>query len=166
MEYYINLFFSIYLHVFLLFSFLTLFFWTVISKTESNSINNEVVSGISEGLKNVRISDKIFTPEISNYMVKFYEGENMTVKRNNDVLLKFNITIIVLLLVGLFSSFFVRYIFCGKNINWFEVIGENAIILLLVGAIEYYFFMNIASKYVPVMPSYLPNVFKNKIDSL
>ena len=71
-----------------------------------------------------------------------------------------------MLLIGFFACIFVRYIFCGRSINWLEVISENIIILLLVGGIEYYFFMNIASKYVPVMPSYLPNVVKNKINKL
>lgn len=166
MEYYINLFYSIYLHIFLLFCFLTIFFWTVISKVEAKTLNSEIDRGINSGLKNVRISDQILTDKDSNYLRKFFEGENLTVKRNNDHLLQFNIAFIVVLLIGFFASIFVRYIFCGKTINWLEVIGENIIILICVGAIEYYFFMNIASKFVPVMPSYLPNVVKEKINAL
>jgi hypothetical protein len=166
MEHYINFFYSLYLHIFLLFCFLTIFFWTVISKTESKTINNEIISGISEGLKNVHISNKIFTDNEVKYLEKYYQGQDSTVARNNRNLLQFNIAFIIILLIGFISCIFVRYVFCGKSINWLEVIGENLIILLLVGGIEYYFFMNIASKYVPIMPSYLPNVVKNKIDKL
>lgn len=166
MEYYVNFFYSVYLHIFLLFCFLTIFFWLIISKTEAKTLNNEIVSGITEGLKNVRISNQIFTSNGEDYLIKFYEGQNSTVARNNKNLLQFNIAFIVMLLVGLLACIFVRYIICGKNINWLEVIGENIIILLIVGGIEYYFFMNIASKYVPIMPSYLPNVVKKKIDNL
>lgn len=166
MEYYINFFYSVYLHVFLLFCFLTIFFWTVISKTEAKTLNKEIVSGVTKGLKNVRISNQIFTPGAQKYLDRYYEGQDSTVARNNKNLLQFNIAFIVMLLIGFFACIFVRYIFCGRSINWLEVIGENIIILLLVGGIEYYFFMNIASKYVPVMPSYLPNVVKKKIDSL
>jgi hypothetical protein len=36
----------------------------------------------------------------------------------------------------------------------------------MVGAIEYFFFMNIASKYVPVKPSYLPSVVKSELEKL
>ena len=166
MEYYINFFYSVYLHVFLLFCFLTIFFWTVISKTEAKTLNQEIVSGVTEGLKNIHISNQIFTPSTQKYLDRYYEGQDSTVTRNNRNLLQFNIAFIVILLIGFFASIFVRYIFCGRSINWLEVIGENLIILLLVGGIEYYFFMNIASKYVPVMPSYLPNVVKNKINKL
>ena len=166
MEYYINFFYSVYLHIFLLFCFLTIFFWLVISKTEAKTLNNEIVSGVKEGLKNIHISDQIFTDNGVNYLKKYYEGQDSTVVRNNKNLLQFNIVFIIMLLIGFIACIFVRYVFCGKNINWFEVIGENIIILLIVGGIEYYFFMNIASKYVPIMPSYLPNVVKNKINKL
>jgi hypothetical protein len=166
MDHYINFFYSVYLHVFLLFCFLTIFFWTVISKTEAKSLNREITNGIDQGLKNVHISDKLFDKSEQEYMRQYYKGKDSTVTRNNTHLLQFNIAFIVMLLIGFLASIFVRYVLCGKNINWLEVIGENVIILLLVGGIEYYFFMNIASKYVPVMPSYLPNVVKKKIDSL
>jgi len=166
MEHYINFFFSLYLHIFLLFSFLSIFFWVVISKTEASTINNEIVTGISGNLKNVHISDKIITDTDGKYFQLYYEGENSNVKRNNKQLLTFNITFIILLLIGFFSAIFVGYIFCGKNINWLEIIGENILILVFVGGIEYYFFMNIASKYVPVMPSYLPGSVKSSFDKL
>jgi hypothetical protein len=166
MDHYINFFYSVYLHIFLLFCFLTIFFWTVISKTEAKSLNREITNGIDQGLKNVHISDELFDKSEQEYMRQYYKGKDSTVTRNNTHLLQFNIAFIVMLLIGFLASIFVRYILCGKSINWFEVIGENIIILLLVGGIEYYFFMNIASKYVPVMPSYLPNVVKKKIDSL
>ena len=165
-KHYINLFFSVYLHVFLLFCFLSIFFWLVISKTEVNSINKELVNGINNNLKNINISDKIFKDSTAKYLQKFYEGENSTVKRNNKQLFIFNIVIIILLLIGFISGIFVRYMFCGKTINWKEVILENLIVLIVVGTIEYYFFMNIASKYIPVMPSYLPDVVKSEFDKL
>lgn len=166
MEQYINLFFSVYLHIFLLFCFLTVFFWVVISKTEAQTINKEIVSGVNKNLQNVHISNQIFTESAANYVQKYYEGENSVVKRNNNELFTFNIAFIVLLLIGFLTGIFVRYAFCGKGINWTEVILENLIVLILVGGIEYYFFMNIASKYVPVLPSYLPNVVKSEFDKL
>lgn len=166
MSNYINLFFSIYLHVTLLFIFLTIFFWTVISKTESDSINKEINNNIKDGLKNFHISNNIFTDKSLDYMKKYYQGQDDTVTRNNNQLLEFNIAFIVILIIGLIGCIFVRYVICSKNFDIWEVILENILILILVGAIEFYFFMNIASKYVPVLPSYLPNVVKNKIDKL
>ncbi len=163
---YVNLFYSVYLHVFLLFCFLTIFFWLVISKTEKKSINGEITNGISEGLKNVNISNQILTSDVENYLKTYYSGQDKTVERNNNNLLTFNIAFIVILLLGFLLALFVRYILCKQNIGILEVIGENILILIFVGGIEYYFFMNIASKYVPIKPSYLPSVVAKKIKNL
>lgn len=166
MEHYTNLFYSVYLHVFLLFCFLTILFWVVISKTEGDSINNEIINGIKGNLKDIKISTDLLSNDSIEYLKKYYEGEDSTVDRNNKQLLMFNIAFIVLLLVGFLGGVFVRYKLCGKSINWTEVLLENAIILIIVGMIEYYFFMNIASKYVPVKPSYMPSVVQKKINEL
>ena len=166
MNYYINLFYSIYLHIFLLFVFLTIFFWLVISKSEKKYINNEITDGITSGLKDVHISDQILTNNVKEYLKAYYSGQDKTVERNNNNLVIFNIAFICILFIGFLLSLFVRYKLCGKNISLFEVIGENILILILVGAVEYYFFMNIASKYVPIKPSYLPNIVAKKIKSL
>ena len=53
-----------------------------------------------------------------------------------------------------------------NDITFMELISENIFILLLIGGIEYYFFINVASKYVPVLPSFLPNVVQKSIQNL
>ena len=166
MEQYINLFFSVYLNVVILFSFLTVFFWVVISNTNRQTINNEVVNNITTNLKNIHISNQIFTDESNKYLLKYYEGENSVVGRSNKQLFKLNIAFIFLLFFGLILAIFVKYIICGKGFNWLQVISENLLILIIAGSIEYYFFFNIADKYVPIMPSYLPNVIKSEFDKL
>jgi hypothetical protein len=176
-SHYTNLFFSIILHVFLLFSFLSLFFWIVISKTESKSLYSELNSNIDKSLKNINI-DK-FTEgtsihnfindnkgSIKDYFDGYFSKENMTYERNNNQLLITNIIIVSLIFITLVATIWVRYLICGKTINFLEIIGENILILVFVGAIEYYFFKQVASKFVPVEPSYLTEVVKNKIDKL
>jgi hypothetical protein len=166
MEHYINLFFSVSLHVLLLFIFLTIFYWLVISKTETNSLYSEIDSAINNTTKNVRISKNIFTDKVKNYFDAYFAGEDETYRRNNKQLLIFNIVIISLIFVTLLATLGVRYLICNKTINFMEIILENIFILIFVGIIEYYFFMNIASKFVPVLPSYLPNVVKDEINKL
>lgn len=178
-EHYTNLFFSVILHVLLLFIFLTIFFWTVIRNAESKSLYNELNQTIDKTFKNVNIMNLIQNQDVSlqeneikivNGIKKYFDGyfsvEDQTYKNNNSQLLSFNIIIIILIAFSLFATIFVRYLICGKTINILEIIGENIFILLLVGAIEYFFFMQIASKFVPVKPSYLTDVVKNKIDNL
>lgn len=163
---YINLFYSVYIHLFLLFVFLSIFFWTVISKTESRSINNEITRSVNAGLKNFKIPSQYVTDSNGSYLLGLYQGQDITVSRNNDQLFQMNIIIAVLIFIGLLATIYVRYAFCGKLFDIFEVLGENGLILIMVGAIEYYFFTRIASKYVPVKPSYLPSVVKEKLNSM
>tara|TARA_B100001093_G_C26856077_1_gene1027475 strand:- start:3440 stop:3940 length:501 start_codon:yes stop_codon:yes gene_type:complete len=166
MIYYINLFYSIYLHVFLLFCFLSIFFWLIISKSEKKSINDEISKGIESGFKDIKISNRLLTSEVEKYLEAYYQGQDITVKKNNNILLIFNIAFISIFLIGFLLAVFVRYKLCNDNFNILEVFGENILILIFVGGIEYYFFMNIASKYIPIKPSYLPSIVEKKIKSL
>ena len=56
-EHYTNLFFSVFLHVLLLFIFLTIFFWSVIKNAESKSLYNEIDKSVESGLKCVTINE-------------------------------------------------------------------------------------------------------------
>ena len=163
MSNYIDLFYSVYLHLFLLFVFLIIFFWVVISKTESKAINNEITKSIKAGLKNFKLPHNYVTETNGNYLLGLYKEKDNTVERNNNQLLEMNISIVILILVSLLATVFIVYMSCGKLFDVFGVLSENVLILILVGAIEYYFFTNIASKYVPVKPSYLPQVVKEKL---
>ena len=176
-EHYTNLFFSVILHVLLLFIFLTIFFWTVIRNAESKSLYTELNDTIDKTLKHVDIVSEIEKYEkssisentinnIRDYFDGYFSVEDQTYVNNNSQLLSFNVVIIILIAFSLFATIFVRYLICGKTINFLEIIGENIFILILVGAIEYFFFMQIASKFVPVKPSYLTDVVKNKLDGL
>ena len=166
MSNFINLFYSVYLHTFLLFVFLSIFFWTVISKTESRAINREMTNAAKDGLKNFKIPSKYMTEANGNYLLGLYHGKNRTVERNNEQLLQMNFSITMIMLIGLIAAVYVRYVFCGKSFDILEVLSENALILILVGAVEYYFFTRVASKYVPVSPSYLPTVVKEKLNNM
>lgn len=176
-EHYTNLFFGVILHVLLLFIFLTIFFWTVIRNVESKSLYQELDDNIKKGLKDVNIVSELENLGVSGTEIqeiqdikKYYDGyfsvEDQTFKNNNSQLLLFNIVIIVLIAFSLFATIFVRYLICGQTLNFMEIIGENLLVLVLVGAIEYFFFMQIASKFVPVKPSYITEVIKKHIDGL
>jgi len=164
-EHYTNLFFSVSLHVLLLFIFLTIFYWTVITQTEKRSLYSEINNSIQNNLSGINIPKNSFTEDIFNYSKAYYSGNDSNVLRNNRTVFKFNIVIIILIFLIFLTTIFVRYITCNKSISFLEIIIENIIVLIFVGGIEYYFFMNIASKYVPVLPSYIPSIAKEYIES-
>ena len=164
MNEYSHLFFSIILHIFLLFTFLSIFFWAVISKLEANSLSNEINQAINKQTSKINISKSIFTDKVYDYLKAYFSGENIAKAKNNSLLLKFNITMIVLLFIIVLVTFFVRHFICHQEIDIMNIILENIIVLILVGIIEYYFFTNFASKFIPVMPSELPTVLKQKLN--
>lgn len=188
-EHYTNLFFSALLHSILLFILLSGLFWLVISKIESHALYTEINHGIDESLKCIT-TDKLISESFDNNSTieneaniingiikdninnlkdlsdKYYSGEDYTFKHNNSQLIKFNIIIIILLIFVFIIAVFVRYMTCNQTLNFKEIIGENMLILLFVGGIEYYFFMNIARKFVPVKPSYMPSIIQKNINNM
>lgn len=173
-EYYTNLFFSVILHVLLLFIFLTIFFWTIIRNSESRSLYNEIDGIIDKSFKNINMTSlleknnipKSEVTNIKNYFNNYFSTQDIAYENNHSRILTLNIVIIVMIAFTLFSTIYVCYSICGKSINVLEIISENIFILLLVGAVEYFFFINIASKFIPVKPSYLTEVVKKHIDKL
>lgn len=163
MESYSHIFFSIVLHIFLLFSFLSIFFWTIISDLETKTLYNEIFNGLDNILKDVNIPKDLFTDDVYNYLKARFSGQDITLTKNNDLLFKFNITIIVLLFVIVLVTYFVKYFICGQSMEIGTIIIENVIVLIFVGLIEYYFFTDFASKYVPIKPSYLPTLLKDEL---
>jgi len=162
-EHYSNLFFSITLHICLLFTFLSAFFWLVISKTETRSINRELEHAINK-IKNMDLFKNIPNrKEIKQYLIDYFSEQNKSRQKNNDLLFTMNICIIVLLFIVLLAVVYVRVVICKESISVYEIIIENILILLFVGALEYFFFQNIASKYVPVEPSYLTDSLEKYI---
>ena len=82
--FYNNIFFSIVLHIFLLFVFLSILFWILISKQESNAMYRELDSVINNQLKNLKISEDLFTKNTYEYLKAYYSGENLTYEKNNN----------------------------------------------------------------------------------
>ncbi len=162
---YHNIIFSVIFHVFLLFTFLSIFFWTIISKSESKSLYNEIDEGINSVISEIQLPKDIYTEDSYKYLKSYFKGEDLTYSKNNKTLFQYNITIIVLLLITFIAIYLVRKYICKDfNMNLGEILLENIIVLIIVGGIEYYFFTQIASKYVPIVPSYMPNLLKDKLN--
>lgn len=155
-----NLLISVTLHVFLLFVFLSILFWIIISPTETKTFASELDKSIND------IDYTLKAPkEFKDYLLAIYDENNITQEKNNSMLFLLNITIIVLLFVILITQITFHHL-SGKTVQYGEIIVENIIILIFVGAIEFLFFKNIASNYIPVKPSYMTDVIKQNINNL
>lgn len=154
-----NLLMSVTLHVVLLFIFLSILFWTVISPTESQSFDSELDKSIGD----IDYEEKV-PIEVKNYLLSVYSNKDITQDKNNSLLFTMNISIIVILFILLITQI-VFHTLQGGTVNYREIISENIVILIIVGIIEFFFFRNIASHYIPVKPSYMTEVIKQGVDS-
>jgi hypothetical protein len=170
---------NISLHVFILFTFLTVFFFAFISKLSKKSIN-DALGGIIDKqvgnlLTNVDTWDKKIAPktypnikwaEVNKLATKIEanaQGELPEIVANNKKLKIIGWMMIgglLLLLIGMYVYFrFVK----KYDVNIGHIFAGNAIIFAFIGIIEFLFFTKIASKYIPVTPDFVATTLLERI---
>lgn len=159
------------LHILILFTFLTVFFFIIISKTEKKSINRQLDKVINQGAIDNAL-DKLLSiqkkyPQFKIEWKSIYESAQQISAKSQGIDPKINsenkrLEIVGLVIIGtiaiLLVCMYLYYRFALQiDVDLWHIFSENAIIFLFIGAIEYIFFMEIASNYVPVTSSYVTN---------
>ena len=165
---------NINLHVLILFSFLTIFFFAYIAhleeKTVSDELSKTIDSQVSKILNEVKVVYKNDLPKqlrdelqkLANNIIKKSSMDLPKVKQNNDRL-KIIGVIMIIILVVVFISLLVFFHYKKFKINYLKIIIENLIIFGFIGVIEFGFFSLIASKYIPVTPDVLSKTVLDRI---
>jgi hypothetical protein len=168
-------------HVFVLFCALTLLFVFVVSKMERKTLVTEVVTETdtavdalftaldaqiaASGQQSAAVYAQLATglPLLSRLQAAYATPDAATEEHNSRVLLGAGLAIAVLLLAWVVPVAVLAR--CGAEVRpMMAQIGfENLIVFAVVGAVEYAFFINVAAKYVPIMPSQL---LINVVDAL
>lgn len=161
---------NISLHVLILFTFLTIFFFAYISKLSKKSIQNAMDGMINQQvgklLTEIDKWDKTLNSDsltinwgevnnLAQQIIDKSQGEMPEITANNKKLQIVGMTMIgslILLMIIMFVYF--RYI-KGYDIHVGQIVAENFVIFLFVGIVEFGFFMYIASKYIPVTPDFV-----------
>jgi energy-coupling factor transporter transmembrane protein EcfT len=155
---------NIMIHVCILFIFLYIFFFLFISKKGEDVLNENIKSlsndSVNEILKEI---DEKFGKNIDwknlrekcLYIKNNPNNEiNKSINDNNNYYKNIGMYIIISLIIIIFIFYFsVR-----NNVNIFEVLRENLLTFILIGLIEYIFFVNIASKYIPSYPATIETI--------
>lgn len=152
---------NILLHVIILFTFLSLFFFLYISKVEQellrgeiNTIVHDALLSQLEAVKNPMFQEGAaqLVPVLQKLQALYRNPDPFTTERN--ILVKFSSLYIFLILASILLTVVLTIKYgCGHNIKLWKVILENIVIFMLVAASEYTFFIKIAIKYVPTKPS-------------
>lgn len=151
-------------HIFTLSLILGLFFFFVVAKLERDNLQNEMEDGIKKGLDSITNypNNPVLSTELTT-MTKLYEKENEADKVYNQGLIYQCLTILVLLLFGLVCVFLTMRWSAHKCPNLGRIVLQNLLLFGAIGVIEFLFFQHIASKFVPVMPSYMAEVISEEL---
>lgn len=152
-------------HSLILFVFLSTFFFLYISQTEKKEVSRQTKKIVDQDtgkiLNSVDKLDKKLTGGSINWKDVKSTGEKFStgidpklssINKHNKILKQTSIGISIGLFVILIILFIVFKFYFKLNINSLEIFLENLIIFALVGAIEFLFFKNIASQYIPITP--------------
>ena len=149
---------NVFLHVLILLIFLTILFFTVISKKETDEIHSQAKNGIDEGIDSLlnkilkkntnwnKIIDNMDKAEIK------YKGNNPKTDKNNKTIL-INVIILIVMLLCI-VSFYMAYITIIKKrkIGVPYILIENLFVFLILGSLEFIFFWYIIQHYIPIYP--------------
>lgn len=152
------------IHMVILFTFLSLFFFMYASKAATHAFQEEIGNNLEKALTQILDKNRNqVLPSINGIRPALLQWQNLysspqpySIERNK--LIKFSsIFIILLLLCAIISIILTARIECGKNFDVWHIIIENAIVFIFIGIVEYWFFTNIAMKFIPTSPSLMVN---------
>ena len=155
-------FLNVLIHVCILWTFLSIFFFFIASKLSSNGMNNVLSSSVGTAMDgfinklNDKEADALYLslkPIQLQQLSEMYSSPDSTMETNNLWDKKFSFAIAGGLLAMFLITAFVFKVLCRKNLSIWQVLIENFIMFLFVGFVEYSFFKYIASQYMPIMPS-------------
>ena len=164
---------NIAIHMWILFTFLTIFFFTFISKTERKAVKSE----LSEVIKNdfpiaLNSLDKVAgnyiqwnkINDMAEKIKTRYKGKDPLIEQHNNKLLKTAIIIcgaFLLIIIGVIMYF---TLYKKYDIGIKEIISENLLIAVLVGIVEAVFFLYVALEFIPVTTSDLVTDFIDRTE--
>lgn len=152
-------------HVLILIIVLTAFFFIVVENIERKSLSDQLINGIKNGLKDVKMEKN---SDVYNKLTKlsqiYNKPDSTNVVYNNSLymicigaIVTLSMVLITLLLTLKFSS--------GRCVRLLDIILENMLLFICVGVVEYIFFINIGMKFVPIKPSYIAELINNTINN-
>lgn len=156
-------------HIWILFTFLTILFFTFISRKEKDSVTKELNSAIDDNVPDVldsidKMSGEFGIPvnwskvnTMAENIKKKYNGPDPDIEKHNKGLIKTAVLICAGLLLVLICAVLYFTYYKKFDIHIKTILIENFFIAVFVGLIELLFFLNIALKYSPVTTSDMIN---------
>ena len=166
---------NVFLHVLILFSILSALFILYISKLTTDEFNKEFIKIVNRAfnpteLKKIDKNDllknnlKYIEPLILNTYIEQYSKypddlrEEINLKVKEEIFIVIGALILCCILINVIPGKFFKY--CN---GLSTLLLELLVAFSMVGFIEFWFFTNVASKFVPVKPSFLEDYMRKKL---
>ena len=161
---------NILIHVFILFTFLSVFYFTYISKVQKYHMEKEIKNSIEDGvealIESIEENDTISDEDLREILERLYERKDSgvmhdyaerTEKRNTRLKIINGVMILLLLLSVVGMVVYYGYV-QKKRLDLSHIIVLNVVAFAFVGFVEFLFFKNVASKYIPIYPDDLMTI--------
>jgi len=166
---------NVFLHILILFTILSALFILYISKLTTDGFNKEFINIVNIAFSPTELSkidssgilkqnlNKIDPVIFSTYINQFdnYHNdlrEEINLKIKEEIFIVIGALILCCILINLIPIKFFKY--CN---GLSTLLLELLVAFSLVGFIEFWFFTNVASKFVPVKPSFLESYMRKKL---
>jgi hypothetical protein len=151
---------NVLLHVLILFTLLSVLYATYISKVETDAFKSEIKSAIGDNLpKTLAANDKdgafrkVLQGAPLDTLAKLYaKPERATTVYNKWLFRTMAIVVTGIVLTTAIVMLFL-YFSCNQCVPFWTILRDNAIVFLLIGVVEFLFFMTIARRFIPSPPS-------------
>lgn len=162
---------NVFVHVIILFTFLSAFFILFVSKLTKEMFEKEIshlieanIDNLVHGVDNETKQNLILLTKVVpiDKLIKKYEQPSEYVLEHNKwiQLLAVGVSIVGVCILALVM--YIVYNSCGQCAPLKHILMENAIVFACVGVVEYLFFTRVALKFVPAPPSLLVTSLINK----
>ena len=160
-----NFIFSIFIKIFLLFFFLSSFFYIIIQKQVTSGLSSKLSEIIFKSYNNMddKSKDIVTRLYLASSLNNETELEKSSIKYNNLIKM-LNMTILIFFIVSPIIVYYISRFIFYKKIPIIQIITFNVLLYIIVGILEYIFFMKISSKYIPITNSEIIILLKNYIN--
>lgn len=167
----VNFFINAIVHVFILLTIISAFFFVYVSQLAQNKFHSEISDVVNDNLgPALKKADKdLYIKKLLQGMTQnlsqasqYFNKDNEATVIQNKWLMNITICIIIALVLTTVTILVIIKLFCHK-IPFGTILRENIIIFALIGAVEILFFVYIAKNFIPTKPSLVMETVINSL---
>jgi hypothetical protein len=121
----------------------------------SNSAASSALTQLNTADNGATKTNIVSNSNILNAAANLFSSADPTRAANNRWLLSMTALCIIFLILTIIIFIITVSLVAGQHVPVWAIVKQNLVAFAFIGVIEVWFFLNIASKFVPVAPSYL-----------